>query len=109
MNNLPTVLNLRDSILGVDTAGQGALLRAPDGKFFNYDNAHDETEEGELLLENTMVDVVEEAQISSHGEIGGLHNRVLVSISKLAPDMLKPENISGCGFEWSPHGGFKCM
>jgi hypothetical protein len=56
-----------------------------------------------------MVDIVEEAQISSHGELGGLHNRVLVSISKLAPDILKPENISGCGFEWSPHGGFKCM
>jgi hypothetical protein len=56
-----------------------------------------------------MVDVVQEAQISSHGGIGGLHNRVLVSISKLAPDILKPENISGCGFEWSPHGCFKCM
>jgi len=50
-----------------------------------------------------MVDVKEETQLSSHGEVGGIRTGVVVPISKDAPDTLKAENISGCGFQWRAH------
>jgi hypothetical protein len=49
-----------------------------------------------------MVDVKEEAQISSHGEVGGICSGFVVPISKHAR-ILKSENISGCGFQWGAH------
>ncbi|CAK9271492.1 unnamed protein product [Sphagnum jensenii] len=83
------------------TAGQGAMPRAQDDQNFDYDNAHDETELGDLSF--SMVDVNKEAQISSHGEVGGVRTGIVVPLSKLAPDILKSENISGCGFQWKAH------
>jgi len=51
-----------------------------------------------------MVDVhEEEAQISNRGEMQGRHNQVHVPISEFEDDILKSENISGCGFEWRAH------
>ncbi len=48
-----------------------------------------------------MVDVhEEEAQISNRGEMQARHNQVLTPISKHANDLLKSENIIGCGFKW---------
>ncbi|CAK9867312.1 unnamed protein product, partial [Sphagnum jensenii] len=78
--------------------GQGAMHRAQDDNFFDDDNAHDETE-----LRDFMVDGKEEAQISSHGEVGGIRTGIVVPISKHAPHILKSENISGCGFQWEAH------
>jgi len=77
------------------------MPRAQDDENFDYDNAHDETELGDLSF--SMVDVNEEAQISSHGEVGGVRTGFVVPLSKLAPDILKSENISGCGFQWKAH------
>jgi hypothetical protein len=77
------------------------MLRAQDDEALDYDNAHDETELGDLLF--SMVDVKEETQISSHSEVGGIRTGIVVPISKHAPDILKSENISGCGFQWETH------
>jgi CHAT domain-containing protein len=44
----------------------------------------------------------EEAQISNHGETQGRHNKVPVPLSEDA-NLLKSENISGCGFKWRAH------
>ncbi|CAK9271496.1 unnamed protein product [Sphagnum jensenii] len=82
------------------TAGQGAMPRAQDDENFDYDNAHDETELGDLSF--AMVNVNEEAQISSHGELGGVRTGNVVPLSKHAR-LLKSENISGCGFKWKAH------
>ncbi|CAK9855500.1 unnamed protein product [Sphagnum jensenii] len=82
------------------TAGQGAMLRAQDDENFDYDNAHDETELGDLSF--SMVDGNEEAQISSHGEVGGVGAGIVAPLSK-HPDLLKSEDISGCGFQWKAH------
>jgi len=84
-----------------DTAGQGAIPRSQDDENFDYDNAHEETELGDLSF--SMVDVKEEAQISSHAEVGGIRTGIFVPISEGAPDLLKSENISGCGFRWEAH------
>jgi CHAT domain-containing protein len=76
------------------------LVNSQDDAICDYDNV--ETKVGGLSLENKMVDVhEEEAQISTHGE--GMHNKVLVPISKYSDNILKSENISGCGFEWRAH------
>jgi hypothetical protein len=76
------------------------LVKSQDDAICDHDNV--ETKVGGLSLENKMVDVhEEEAQISNHGE--GMHNRILVPISKYVDDILKLENISGCGFKWRAH------
>jgi hypothetical protein len=71
---------------------------AEDNGNFDCDNAQNETE-----LEDSMVNVKEEAQMSSHGEVGGIRTGFVVRISEDAPDILKAENISGCGFQWKAH------
>jgi CHAT domain-containing protein len=74
------------------------MRRAQDDKIFHDDNAHDEIE-----LRDSTVDGKEEAQISSHGEVGGIRTEIVVPISKDAPHIFKSENISGCGFQWEAH------
>jgi hypothetical protein len=49
------------------------MHRAQDDNFFDDDNAHDETK-----LRDIMVDGKEEAQISSHGEVGGIRTGIVV-------------------------------
>jgi hypothetical protein len=67
-------------------------------KVFNDNNAHDEPKPLDV-----MVDRKEEVQISSCGEVGGIHSGFVVPISKYAPHILKSKNISGCGFQWEAH------
>jgi hypothetical protein len=74
------------------------MRRAQDDKKFHDDNAHDEIE-----LRDSTVDGKEDAQISSHGEVGGICTGIVVPISKHTPHILKSENISGCGFQWEAH------
>ncbi|CAM6066784.1 unnamed protein product [Sphagnum tenellum] len=81
-----------------ETTRQGASVKS------DYDNADDEIKLQNLSLKNKMIDVhEEEAQISNRGEMQGRHNQVHVPISKSEDDILKSENISGCGFEWRAH------
>ncbi|CAN5969037.1 unnamed protein product [Sphagnum jensenii] len=51
------------------TAGQGAMLRAQDDENFDYDNAHDETELGDLSF--SMVDELQAGTSSCEGHDGG--------------------------------------
>jgi len=76
------------------------MLRAQDDENFDDDNAYDKTEPGDLF---SMVDVKEEAQMSGHGEVGGVRSGIAVPISGNHPYLLKSENISGCGFRWEAH------
>jgi hypothetical protein len=73
---------------------------AQDDENFDNDNVHDETKLGDSF---SMVDGKQEAQISSHGEVGGICTGFVCPISKCAPHLLKSENISGCGFPWKAH------
>jgi len=51
LNNLLTILNLKDVISWIDIV---ALLRGQDNDFFYYYNAHDETKLGKLSLDKII-------------------------------------------------------